>query len=708
MVDVVNAPWPSLRQDLTLHEGPLAASGTPTWTLHDASSHRFYRIGWLEFEILSRWGMADAAAIAKDINDKTPIRADVSRVEAVKEFVVGHELQQAPWPQDSTRFARITAQRRLQPLRWLLKHYLFLRIPLARPDRFLTKTLPYVAWLTGPGFLKVAAGLTLVALLLIWRQGALFRQSLAAMATFEGWLLVGLCLVLVKALHEFGHAYAAKARGCRVPAMGVAIMLLFPVLWTDLSEAWKLPRRRDRMAIDAAGLAVELTVAALASIAWSLLPPGILRTACYILATTTWIVTLTINISPFMRYDGYYLLMDFVDEPELQQRAFAMGRWLLRELLFNLGEKPPERLSPGRTLFFAAYAWATWTYRFFLFLGIALTVYHWFFKALGLFLMSLELIWFLLLPAVREFRRWWAFRSQVASRGNGRIFVLGGLIVLSLLFLPWRTSVTAPAFLQARQFALLFSAMPAQVKDVRVSNGQAVKAGELLIRLESPDVRDNLAVVTARRNALENKVTLGSLDPDFMADYHKNLEDFHAAMAEAEGLEARSRELVLTASLAGVVRDIPQWLRPGAWVEGREALGVVLGADGFKLEAFVPDDDVGRLAVGATGTFYPSGGVWSGMPVVVESVDKAAVRELPYEELASPSGGMVAAKRSPTGTFVPEQATYKVTCQGVAGKIAPLRMTMVGKVVLTGEASSLGSVLWRNTLGLLVRESGWN
>src|SRR4051794_40169512 len=135
-----------LRDELTLHEGPRTLDGAPTWTLHDPVTNRFFRIGWLEFEILSRWDLGDIEQIAADIAAQTTIPATAAQVENFARFLVSGNLIQARGPDAIERFKRQMAATRKTPAMWLLKNYLFFRIPLIRPDRFLRAALPMVDW----------------------------------------------------------------------------------------------------------------------------------------------------------------------------------------------------------------------------------------------------------------------------------------------------------------------------------------------------------------------------------------------------------------------------------------------------------------------------------------------------------------------------------------------------------------------------------
>jgi putative peptide zinc metalloprotease protein len=394
-----------LREELILEPGP-SMQGAPTWTLYDPTTGKFYRIGWLEFEILAHWHLRRPELIADHISQHTTLRPDPVDVEHFVKFLQAAELLRVTGAEAIGRFVQRKAGRRQAWYKWLVHHYLFVRIPLVRPDGFLTAALPYVQWVYTRAFLIVTLLCGLTGLYLALRQWDVFAASLPWFFSLEGAALAGLALVASKLLHECGHGFTAKRFGCRIPTMGVALLVMAPVLYTDTSAAWRLRERSKRLAIGSAGVAAECCLAAYALLAWSFLPDGIFRSIVFIWATTTWILTVAVNMSPFMRFDGYYLFSDLIEVPNLQERSFALARHTMREFLFGFGDAPPELWSPRMRRILVTYAFTTWLYRFTLFLGIAFVVYHMFFKALGIVLFAIEIWWFILQPILRELREW--------------------------------------------------------------------------------------------------------------------------------------------------------------------------------------------------------------------------------------------------------------------------------------------------------------
>ena len=375
---------PPLREDLRLYEGPPDADGSPTWTIGDPVRGRYFYIGYTAFHLLGKWHLAEPAQVLAAVNTQLVAPVGVAELEDMLFFLRANNLIAGHAPGQVQSFLAQVQAQKLGWLQWLLHNYLFIRIPLVRPDRFLARTLPWVAPLLSRGFLLIIVTLGLLGLLLITRRWDEFSRTFPYFFSLEGAALLGATLVFAKIIHELGHAFMAKRFGCRVYSMGVAFMVMVPVLFTDVSDAWRLPSRSQRLLIDAGGMLAELSLAAVATLLWSFLPDGPLRSAAFMLATVTWVTTVLVNINPLMRFDGYFLLSDLLGIQNLQQRGFALARWQLREWLFAFGEPPPEVLQPKRQSAVLIWAYCTWVYRFFLFTGIALVVYHAFSNCSGL------------------------------------------------------------------------------------------------------------------------------------------------------------------------------------------------------------------------------------------------------------------------------------------------------------------------------------
>jgi len=169
--------WLALREDLGLYSGPRTADGTPTWTLHDPATHRYFRLGWLEFECLQRWSLCDAESIVIAIEHDTPLNADITDIDALSEFLNLHQLTKPQGAETSALLARIRKAAQPNVWTWLLHNYLFLRIPLLRPDSALKKALPWVSLAFNRQFILLLLVLASLAIYLVAEQWTQFSHS---------------------------------------------------------------------------------------------------------------------------------------------------------------------------------------------------------------------------------------------------------------------------------------------------------------------------------------------------------------------------------------------------------------------------------------------------------------------------------------------------------------------------------------------------
>jgi putative peptide zinc metalloprotease protein len=452
-----------------------------------------------------------------------------------------------------------------------------------------------VAWLGHRGAHRAWAALTLLGLLLVLQQWDAFLGTAPEFFTPGGLLLMAAALSATKVLHELGHAYTATAFGCRVSSMGVHLMLGVPMLYTDTSSAWRLAARAQRLWIDAAGVLVETGVAGLATLAWTLLPEGALRSVAFALATSTWLLTLAVNLNPFARFDGYYFLSDWLGMPNLQPRAFALAQWWIEHTLLGHRAAPPEVVSGRRLAGLVTFAALTWLYRITLGLGVALLVYHLFFKALGVALLVLE-VWMLLLkPVVRWVQQGLPRGLWRGTAARWRLLI-GGALLLALLGLPLDRHVEAPAVLAPTQHTPMHVHEPARIEQVLVHDGQQVEAGALLVRLSVPDlaVDDTRARITQLLQG--ERLDRGVADATDRGQRTVFEEQWQESAATLQALAERRAALELRAQHAGTVTDLDATLRPGRWVAPEQQLARIVDTRHGSVQGFVPQSDAWRLS----------------------------------------------------------------------------------------------------------------
>ncbi len=700
------ARLPALREELSLHQGPALASGEPSFTLEDPVRNQFFRIDWATFEILKRWSLGRPDDILLSLQAATPLHLGHEDVGAVLRFLDENQLVR-PDPLASAR--EMAARHRGASGSWysrLLHHYLFFRIPLVKPDRWLTRAAPSFAWLFSRTFLHLTLLAALAGAVLVWREWDHFRSTLAGSFTPGGLLSYALALTFAKTAHELGHALTAKRYGCRVPTMGLAFLVMWPVPYTDTNDVWRLADKRPRLKVASAGVATELAIAVWATLAWALLPEGLLRSVMFPLATTTWIATLAINASPFMRFDGYFVLSDWLEMPNLHARSFALARWDLRERLFGLGEAPPEYFPPQRHAGLIVFAWAVWLYRLVLFLGIAVLVYHFFIKLVGIFLFCIEMSWFVFRPILAELREWrkrWPGARHSARTRRSLVFAA---LALLLFVVPWPTRVQSAAMLRPAQVFPVHAPERARVAEPPLGEGARVAAGQVLMRFDAPESGARRQTLEAQAERLRWQLEAGGFDAEQRAQSAVLREELATVLAQLALLDEEAARQQPVAPFSGTLRDVDPELAPGVWTGRNERVAMLVGDGAYEASSYLDEEAVRRVAVGDRARFYPDGLSGPALRLTVTGIDRDATRTLPVGAWAAQQGGSVAA-REKQGVWYPEQAVYRVSfsVDEPAGALAG--QTWRGQAVIAGEWEAPGARFARALAALVWREAGF-
>ena len=699
-------PWPSVREDLTLYPAPAAQDGAPMWTLHDPVRNAYFQIDWPSFEVITRLPLGNVEAVESAISAETTLHVSADEIDAVIRFLADNELLVRVSDEDMTWLQKRGAARKHGWFQQMIHGYLFFRVPLFKPDRFLEWLLPRLNFLFGKRFLELSVLILTLGLWQVYRQWPLFSATLVDTFSLEGILGYAGALIAVKIVHEFGHALVAKRCGCKVPTMGVAFLVMWPMAYTDVTESWKLDSHRKRLMIAAAGIVTELFIAAWAIWLWGMLPDGPIRSACFFLGTTSIVATLAINASPFMRFDGYFLLCDILGTPNLHARSFGFTRWWIREQLFRLGDDPPEALTQERRRFFIFFALGTWLYRLVVFTGIAVMVYHYFFKVLGIALFLVEIWYFLARPVVQEFMLWRKRWDEIGPvvRHRPAFYVATGLVLL--LVLPLDVTVNTQGMLKPAQSFSVVTPLPAMVSSLPPTQGAKVEAGALLVGLSAPDLERRLQQTRARIDSLSRQVSGVGFDAQLRQQQPILRAQLASNQQSLEGLNREYERLMPKAPFAGVIADVEPDLFVGEWMPKGTTLVTLIDPDQWVVDCYVDEADLKRLDKGNWGRFIPDGHGLLGVGLSVLSIDRDATRVLTEGALSSVAGGEVMV-RSHDKKMIPEHAVYRVRLKVDGWLPGGTEGYLRGRVVMLAWPKSVMGDFVRGALATLVREAGF-
>lgn len=694
---------PDLRAELRLHEGSPDRNGGSSWLVYDPIRHRYFELDQESCDLLSIWSPIDIGAFIKRASEQLDRPVAQDEVQALVTFLFANSLTLGSASGNALAYARQAQAGRETLLSRITRGYLFFKIPLFRPHRFLAATADIVAPLYTRTAFWTIAFLTLAGLYLASRQWDTFATTFLDLMSAEGAFYYALSLIFVKSLHELGHAYTATRYGVRVNTMGVAFMLMMPLLFTDVTDAWKLQSKRQKLAIAAAGMAVELAIAGIATFLWAFLPDGPTRSIAFILATTSWILSITVNLNPFMRFDGYYILSDACGIANMQSRGFEMAKWALRELLFGLGQQPPEDFKRSTRNWMVVYGVCMWIYRLILYIGIALVVYHFFIKILGVALFAVEMIFFICFPILKELQVWWRMRSEIMS--SRRIWITSAVAValVAAAVIPWSGTIEVPAVAVARAEFQVFAPRAAKVAKLALNDGEAVAKGQRLAVLAAPDLDHEIKVTRLSIDLARARIQRIAGD---MVD-RTDLIVLRAELARAEkklaGLESEQQRLVLTAPFQGNVRDVLPGLAAGDWVNEKEPIARIVAEGGRMAQGYIHEDNIWQVKVGQSAIFVPEDPLLARRTGHVVWIARTGAQNIEIPDLASVHGGAIASDKDKDGAIRPRSGRYliKIRLDG-----EEMDRVVRGTLLLDGRPESFAAAAWRRVLQVLVRESG--
>ncbi|AOS43721.1 Peptidase family M50 [Lacunisphaera limnophila] len=610
-------------------------------------------------------------------------------------------LQSDLAPDSRQLFERLRRHQQAQ-VRSTLSSVLFLRIPLWDPDRFLQRLLPLVRPAFGwAGFAVWAVVVLLAAKTAIDHRDQLFTRGQEVLAPGNLALLFGAFFV-TKLLHEFGHAFACRVFGGQVHQMGIMLLVFSPVPYVDATASWAFRERWRRVWVGAAGMYVELFVASLAVFVWANTGSGMTNSLAYNILFVASVSTLLFNLNPLLRFDGYYLLSDLTETPNLHQRSRTqMFSWAERGL-FGLADTPQPASTRREAAFLGLFGIASGIYRIFVFTVIILFVADKFF-GLGLLAAAVGAFSLLVLP-VWKFGRYLAREPRLGRQRPRAIAVTLGALALVTAFLalyPWPHHTYAPGVLQTREQARVYTAADGYLTEMTAVSGSTVRAGDLLVRMTNPELELRLVSAEARvrQVRLQENVALEQGGAGLRVLQRQR----ESAEAELADLRQRRGELEIRAPMDGV------WVAPRAadlvgelTSRGRQ-LGIVIDPPDFEFTAIVAQDDSARLfAYAGTAAEIRLPGQ-AARPIAVSQVQLVPGRQnlLPTAALGWSAGGPVKIQPGdPDGVQTAEPYFKAIARVGVPGDAALLH-GQTGLIRFTTGTEPLLQQGWRRFRQLL-------
>ena len=690
---------PSLNPFIKIYPADNRYDGEPQWVIHCPSSNNFFKIGWKAFEIIGRLHNHDSiSSLQESLIKDTGQEFTEQDIAEIATFIKLNGLDDAN--------AHMQMEKPKDPWWKRAMHgYLYFTVPLMKPQKFLDQTYSYVSPLLHKSSVILSLVLLIVGVFMTLPRVDEFLNSFTSFFSMEGAAIIGVSFMLIKIIHELSHAYVATKYGVKVPHMGVAFIVLYPVLYTDATDAWRLRDKKERIHIGLAGVYVELILAALALIAWNYTAPGLIQMTLFSIVMISLVGSLLVNLNPLMRFDGYYVLSDWWGIENLHATAIDYARSHMRKILWGL-ESPASHNYPAATVWkLTVFGYAVMIYRFFLFLGIAVLVYHVFFPPLGLIAMIFELVWFIGMPVWKEMMAWWHRKDEIISQNRGRISLVLIACLIILSFIPLDGRVSAPAIVHADQYRALYPPETAFIEEVFVENDQNVKEGDVLMVLSSMDLdKDIVAHETDLRNLRQLK-RRNQTDIDLFRDQSVSIDDEIETTRIALGNLYKKREnLTITSPFDGVVSKVDPEIHVGRSVNTDHLLlRVIAQTSSDIIHAYVPEADIDKIGLGDKASFRLNHTLFSEFQGTVKAISPLNVDYLPFPALASIYEGPIGVLPEKED-LIPISPIYSVKIAlNSSEKQENQRMTSIvlpGRIILHGENQSFAHALVNQMINL--------
>jgi putative peptide zinc metalloprotease protein len=640
---------PRLRAHTAVHRQIFR--GQIWYVLQDHQTGRFHRLSPIANLMLC---LMDGRRTMRDIweaagsrsKDDPPTQDDTIHLLAQ---LHNADLLQGEIPPDFEEMAERSEKAGQRRLMQRLRSPLAVRVPLFDPDRMLDATLPVVRPLFSVfGFLAWLALVLTGVMLAILHWPELTSDVTDRVLATENVALLMCVYPVVKSLHELGHALATKVWGGEVHEVGVMLLVFIPVLYVDASASAAFSQKHRRIVVGAAGILVEMALAAIALIVWIHATPGLGRTVAFNVILIGGVSTLLFNGNPLLRFDGYYIFSDLIEIPNLATRSNAYLFYLVQKHLFKIDSVENPVTGPGEPKWLISYSVLSFIYRLAVSAGIAL------FLAAKMFAIGIIMaIWAMgaiaVMPIFKGIR-FLATSPRLREHRRHAFSVVGGiaaatLIILFLIPLPYST--VAEGVVIVPDQAEVRARTEGFITSVLATPGSVVAPGQPLVALEDPTLDARVAVISAQldetRQRLDGVRQVDRVQAEMLEDQANHLAD---RLADFQG---RRRDLTILAQKAGrfVIADAQD--RPGRYAKRGELLGYVISDDDLVVRAVASQADVDLIHRRTTGVEAH----------VVEELDRpiaarilrevpAAQQDVPSLALTTRGGGTIALDPSKT------------------------------------------------------------
>jgi len=540
--------------------------------IKDPLSLKYYRLQPEQFLVLQH---LDGVSSLEDLKDRLQVEFPAIRVTSgeVQSLILDlfeKDLLCSGRPGQGENILKKKRTRFLSGLRQSLLNPTFIRFPGWDPDPLLIHMTPWCGWIFSVAGLVLCVSLILSSWLFVLIRFDEIRRRLPEFQQFFGWpnlIFLWITMAFMKVLHEFGHGVACKHFGGECHSMGIVIMVFSPTLYCDVTDSWMMKNKWHRILISAGGMYVEMILSTFAIILWYHSKPGLIHHLSLNVFFVSTVSTILFNINPLLRYDGYYILSDFLEVPNLQARcSHTFNRFFSWSVLGKDYPEDPFTSATGQP-WLMLYLAASSLYRWLIVFSVAIFLYSvlkpYRLQSLG-FMAAIFSILTTVGGACGTILKL-AFSPRQDPISRMKLLTLLTLLIgtaFAFLWLPVPWYEQAACYVEPSNMQHVYALHSGTVVQIAVQPGQKVRSGDLLMQLSSPELVEKLEKF---RVAIESQ----NVELKFMAE-RKDSEGMYLAQQKLHSLhqqknecELQLRQLRIEAPLSGRVIAPPRTVSPG-------------------------------------------------------------------------------------------------------------------------------------------------
>ncbi|NVK17783.1 MAG: biotin/lipoyl-binding protein [Methylocystaceae bacterium] len=495
---------------------------------------------------------------------------------------------------DTSRMFERQWQKDRQKTRKQLMNFLFIRVPLGNPNRLLEKFKSLWKIIFSRIGFFVWLGVVLFGIKTAIEHASLFASESSNVLDPDNLVLLYISMAILKSIHEWGHGALCKRFDGEVNAWGVMFVLFTPLPFVDTTSVWMLRDKWQRILVSSGGMIVELFVGAIACVIWVNSPPGIIHGVAYNVMFTASVSTLLFNANPLMRFDGYYILSDLIEIPNLQQKSKDQVYYLAQKHLFGVRQVKQVSRSRKEGILLALFGVSAMIYRLFLTTGIVLFIADSYF-ILGMILAVVMGSMWLVAPIFKYFKfiHGSAVLRRVRLRAFGITYGALILVLVAVFLVPFDRSIEAMGVLEAEQHQELTSRTEGRLQSILAQPNQLVVQGEILLELENPQLKLELRKVEAELK--QNEVMLQKVLQQRGLDREPIMRNKESLLQLKQQIEEKIQALQVRAPNDGVwiFKQADKML--GQWVAQGTSLGHVVDETTLRFSAVVAQEDASDL-----------------------------------------------------------------------------------------------------------------